>query len=1329
MNWKYLLTLIIAVAAVGVFALVALESAPNPEVSGKVVAKSPIDGIVVPGTDGKVRAFPNGVYSIESTNFAVSDALRDIPDRDEETIAKELATPTWKSLAKQRRISDVNKDRASKGLPPMDEKDLADFDINEQNAKLVKKTKPGLGADAGDGTFTDPLVEKGRVDLNAPQAMPTPSLTFNGTTAADNAAVGVGGLSPPDTNGDVGPNHYVSSVNLTMRVFDKAGTPIGSPKKTSDLWAGLPASDPCRTRNDGDPIVIYDQFADRWHISQFSIPAGAAGIAGSNFQCVAVSTTSDPTGSYYLWSYTYPGGIFNDYPKVGVWMDAYHMTFNQFNNAGTAFLGAGFFSQDRTKALNGDPTATAVYKNIAPIDPDAGGILPPDIEGFVPPPAGLAAVFHEFRADEFGDPDDTLRHYKWAPNFADPGSSVFSVLTDTVVADFDARQPSGRTDIEQSGGSALDSISDRVMHRIAYRNLGTPAAPINSIVGNFSVNVGGVTPTNAATYQTGIRWFELRRTGDTFSVFDQGTLTSGAVDPAAGLNNWMGSLTTDYQGNLALGFSQSSTTQNADIKIAGRTGAPTGALNEGEAMFFDATGSQTGSSRWGDYSMMSVDPSDDCTFWYTQEYYSATSSVSWATRVGKFKYPGCTAAPSGTISGTITSCSTGLPVAAANVTATGGFQRLTIANGTYSMKVAPGSYTVNADKAPGFVGANVPVVVTDGNTSTANICLNGIAVISAGTSNIVTESCGLPNGVPDPGEQLSVSLPLTNSGGAATANLTATLQATGGVTNPGAAQIYGVLAAEGGTSTKNFSFTAAPGTVCGSNITLTWNLQDGATNLGTVVKVFGTGTPVVNVSQNFDGVTAPALPAGWTTSQVGSGTLWVTNTTTPISAPNSAFTTDPATTGEASLETPSFLVSSSAGKLEFDITHATENNWDGVVVEIQIGAGAYADIVTAGGSFVQNGYNGTLGNFATCVTNGNPNPLANRAAYTGTASTPKHVIANLPASANGQNVKIRFRMGTDCTVGVTGARVDNVQVTAGVTCNGPCAPARVVRADYDGDGRSDLSVWRPSTGTFYVNRSLDGIGIVNWGTNGDYPLAGDTNNDREVDIIINRPTVSSESSDPPDFYILETPGLSYVGYPWGTVGDKPMIRDFTGDGTEDMAVWRESEGRFYIYAPTDPNPTRAFLFGTSGDKPFVGDFFGDNKAEIAVYRPSTGIWYIAAAEGDPGSEFVEFHWGVAEDKPVPADYDGDGKDDIAIYRPSTGTWYIIRSQTQQLMIANFGIATDIPVPGDYDGDGKYDIAVYRGGDWYVLRSSDSSIAFYQWGLPTDQPIPATYLPQ
>ena len=269
------------------------------------------------------------------------------------------------------------------------------------------------------------------------------------------------------------------------------------------------------------------------------------------------------------------------------------------------------------------------------------------------------------------------------------------------------------------------------MHRFAYRNLGTQAAPVNSFVANFTVNVSGVNPTTAGTYQAGIRWFEMRRTGDVFTVFDQGTHNLTPGNGATGLNNWMGSIAQDHVGNIGLGFSQSSTAQRADIKTAGRTNnvINSGVLNEGEALFFAALGSQTGTlGRWGDYSAMNVDPVDDCTFWYTQEYYATTSGFGWSTRVGSFRFPSCTAAQKGTINGTITNCNTGLPINLASVDSTGGFNRVTGAPGTYSMTVSPGTYTVTASSGGFSPASQSGVPVANAGTATVNLCLVPIVV-------------------------------------------------------------------------------------------------------------------------------------------------------------------------------------------------------------------------------------------------------------------------------------------------------------------------------------------------------------------------------------------------------------------------------------------------------------------------------------------------------------------------------------------------------------------------------------------------------------------------
>ncbi len=199
------------------------------------------------------------------------------------------------------------------------------------------------------------------------------------------------------------------------------------------------------------------------------------------------------------------------------------MTFNQFNTCRYSYLGVGILTQDRLKALVGDPTAAAVYVNFGSIDSSAFALLPSDIDGYVGPPTGAAETFAEVRADEFGDPMDAIRIYKWVPDFTTPANSVFTVIGDVPLAPFDARSPQiRRADIEQMGGANLDSIAPRSMHRFAYRNLGTNAAPVNSYVGNFTVNVSGVTPSTAATYQAGIRWYEMRRTGRYFFTFRSG---------------------------------------------------------------------------------------------------------------------------------------------------------------------------------------------------------------------------------------------------------------------------------------------------------------------------------------------------------------------------------------------------------------------------------------------------------------------------------------------------------------------------------------------------------------------------------------------------------------------------------------------------------------------------------------------------------------------------------------------------------------------------------------------------------------------------------------
>src|SRR6266545_901592 len=235
---------------------------------------------------------------------------------------------------------------------------------------------------APDAVSEDPVVQ----DLPVVTALTPPLFSFEGLNNTTNGTLLGFQVSPPDTVGDVGPNHYVEIVNLVFRVFDKAGTPLTAPLKFSTIFSAL--GPPCAGRDDGDPIVLYDPLADRWLLSQFCTVADP-----NDHQVIAISQTSNPAGAYFLYDFRMPNNKFNDYPKFGVWTDAYYMTDNQFNQAGTLFQGAGAFAFNRAKMLAGDPTANYVYFDVENGNPAIGGMLPADIDGITPPPIGSPGMF------------------------------------------------------------------------------------------------------------------------------------------------------------------------------------------------------------------------------------------------------------------------------------------------------------------------------------------------------------------------------------------------------------------------------------------------------------------------------------------------------------------------------------------------------------------------------------------------------------------------------------------------------------------------------------------------------------------------------------------------------------------------------------------------------------------------------------------------------------------------------------------------------------------------------------------------------------------------
>ena len=944
-----------------------------------------------------------GVYSSEAASFRVTQALRDVKP-----------TPlSAETVAKIQKIKD-------------------DLEKNPANTKSIR---PAISPNRNEA-FTDTAINNFMHRPDGVNIVSNPIQNFDGPDMDFGATLFGGRFAPPDTNGAVGPNHFVITTNSMIQVFNKSGVAAGPAVTISQILPGIPnAAD-----NDGDPIVLYDWMADRWFVAQFNLRFDAQNRMAMH---VAISTTSDPTGTYFAYEFKTNPGRFVDYPHIGVWTDGYYMTSNDFTPPGVApFLGAGFYVFERAKVLIGDPTAKIIGINSATADD--GGLLPSNHQGYVVPPNGTPHIFWEWFAEEFGPvPGNVLRPFVLTPNYVTPASSTLVALPDVAITDFDARNPGGRADIDQPApGEGLDSIADRLMHAVNFRVLSGGA---QSYVLNWTVNVSGVNPVSSATYQGGIRWMELRRNVGTgaITVNQQATYAPGSGS-GTGRNLWMASVSQDGEGNIALaanatGPGPTPAALNPTAVYTGRLAAdPVNTLPQGEVDALSAVtkGVQTATAnRWGDYSSLFTDPADDCTFWGAFEYVdSPTATFDWNTRVFSFKVnPSCVTSPRGTFSGTITNCSTGLPVQDAIVETTDpvGLFRTTIANGTYSITTAPGTYQVKASKA-GFGQATGMVTVTNGGNAILNLCLAPTVIIVSGGATIVTEGCSPANGAIDPAETVTVSFCVTNTGSSATANLVGTLQATGGVTSPSGPQNYGVVGI-GATVCRNFTFTASG--ACGGTITASIQFQDGATNLGTVTYTFTLGTQAVAFTQNFDGVVAPALPAGFTATVVTGppGTVnWVTsNAGTPAppadTAPNAAFVPDPAVVTDVVLDTPTIAITSATARVTFRNNFDLESTFDGGVLEIAIGAGAFTDIVTAGGSFVAGGYNSTI---STAFIS----PIGGRQAWSGISGGFITTTANLPAAAAGQNIRLRFRRATDNSVSQVGWRVDTISITDGFQC-------------------------------------------------------------------------------------------------------------------------------------------------------------------------------------------------------------------------------------------------------------------------------------------------------
>jgi len=509
---------------------------------------------------------------------------------------------------------------------------------------LLQEIRPERGLDVKDqGYSRDGALQTTSGRQGAAPAIPAPLLTFEGVSNQDNFNLFGFRVAPPDPVGDVGPNHYVEMINLVFAVYDKQGNKLLGPVDTGTLWQGF--SIPDCTDPSGDPVVLYDQLEDRWLLSQFTTRGPIY------YNCVAISQTGDPTGAYFRYAFS-AGPFFPDYPKYGVWRKSYVLTSRDFGNDGS--YGISVYALEKNKMIAGNPNARSVHffldSAVVGLNLIGDGLLPADIDGARQPKddAAIPVIGTQDDGGGYGGPSDALNVWELSIKWQFSPVAAIAFRGSLPVDSFDSifpcgvvpgsQPPSARDCLPEPGvtdGSRyLDILSyrQRPTWRLAYRNFGAYEA----LVTNQSVE--------ALPGVAGVRWYEIRRTNGQYSVFQQGTYA-----PNDGVHRWMGSIAMDQKGNMALGYSVvNGVDVRPGIRYTGRlAGDAAGQMTLGEGTIIDGTGVQlTTSSRWGDYTSMNVDPSDDCTFWYVNEYYQVdgvigVNTAPFQTRIGSFRLPGC----------------------------------------------------------------------------------------------------------------------------------------------------------------------------------------------------------------------------------------------------------------------------------------------------------------------------------------------------------------------------------------------------------------------------------------------------------------------------------------------------------------------------------------------------------------------------------------------------------------------------------------------------------------------------------------------------------------
>ena len=717
---------------------------------------------------------------------------------------------------------------------------------------------------------------------SATAAVISPAINFDGLDNSDNTD---GRVTPPDPAGDVGPNDYVQAVNSMLQVFSKTGVSKYGPVPTSTLWNNFPGA--WSGHNDGDAIVMYDEVADRWIISQFAVDCGTYPNY-TEYELVAVSQTADPLGAYYRYAFQFD--YMPDYPKMGIWRDGYYLSVNRFNtnNSSSPFIGAAMCVLERDKMLAGDPAARMIYIKTetlggsgSSLGTDCSSMLPGDCDGTFAP-AGTPNYFTYINDDSWGG-NDELRIWSLKPDW-NANTAAYSFVTALPVAAFATYSSYA---ISQKGVSLkLDDLSDRLMYRLQYRNMGTYESMVTCHTVNSGSNIAGV------------RWYEMRKNGASWTLYQQGTYAF-----ADNKSRWLGSIAMNGSGDIALGYTLSGTNDFPSIYFTGRKSTDAlGTMTIAESPVKIGAASMTGADRWGDYAMMSIDPTDNKTFWHTNLYVGTYGgSYPWATRIASFVFtndPLVTTLQATSINAT--SATLNGKVNPNGLAATYYFKwGATASYGNVTPTLSAGSGSADVPVSAAITGLTAGttyhfcLVATNSDGTTTGSDLTFIAgqaeVITAAIINITaTTATGGGNVTTDGGSTVTRGICWSLNASptiadAHTTDGTGTGTYTSSLTGLTPGNLYHVRAyvtnTAGTVYGNEVTFTstalAAPVATAGTNImaetfTANWNAVDGATSYFLDVSLYPTfsiGGGTSTLSEGFDaGFTAPA---GWTFTNIG----------------------------------------------------------------------------------------------------------------------------------------------------------------------------------------------------------------------------------------------------------------------------------------------------------------------------------------------------------------------------------------------------------------------------------------------------------------------------